>query len=35
MTRLGLSRLIDVSPEVRGRWGAAYMRLKKKLEIIE
>src|SRR5215470_13082883 len=24
MTRLGLARLIDVAPEVRGRWGAAY-----------
>ena len=35
MTRLGLSRLINVSPEVRGRWGAAYRRLKKRLEIIE
>ena len=35
MTRLGLSRLINVSPERRGRWGAAYMRLKKRLEIIE
>jgi hypothetical protein len=27
--------LIDISPERRGRWGAAYMRLKKRLEIIE
>ena len=33
MDRLGLSRF--VTPERKGRWGAAYMRLKKRLEIIE
>ena len=35
MTRLGLSRLLNVAPEVRWRWGAAYARLKKRLEITE
>lgn len=35
MTRLGLGKLIDVRPEVRGRWRAAYLRLKKRLEITE
>ena len=35
MTRLGLSRLLNVAPEVRWRWRAAYARLKKRLEITE
>jgi len=35
MTRLGLSRLLDVAPEVRVRWRTAYLRLKKRLEITE
>ena len=29
MTRLGLSKLLDVAPEVRWRWRGAYLRLKK------
>lgn len=35
ITRLGLSKLLDVSPEVRSRWRTRYLRLKKRLEIIE
>ncbi len=35
VTRLGLSKLLDVAPEVRWRWRAAYLRLKKRLEITE
>ncbi|MGH6925065.1 MAG: ABC transporter permease, partial [Propylenella sp.] len=35
MTRLGLSKLLDVAPRVRWRWRTAYLRLKKKLEITE
>jgi ribose transport system permease protein len=35
MTRLGLSKLLDVAPEVRWRWRTAYLRLKKRLEITE
>jgi ribose transport system permease protein len=35
MTRLGLSKLMDVAPEVRWRWHSAYLRLKKRLEITE
>jgi ribose transport system permease protein len=35
MTRLGLSRLLDVAPEVRWRWRTAYLRLKKRLDITE
>lgn len=35
MTRLGLSKLIDVAPEVRWRWRTAYLRLKKRLDITE
>jgi ribose transport system permease protein len=35
MTRLGLSMLLDVAPQVRWRWRTAYLRLKKRLEITE
>jgi hypothetical protein len=36
MTVLGLSGLLDrIKPETRGRWRAAYARLKKRLEITE
>jgi ribose transport system permease protein len=35
VTRLGLSKLLDVAPEVRWRWRTAYLRLKKRLEITE
>jgi len=35
MTRLGLAKLMDVTPEVRWRWHTAYLRLKKRLEITE
>jgi ribose/xylose/arabinose/galactoside ABC-type transport system permease subunit len=35
MTQLGLSKLLDVAPEVRWRWRTAYLRLKKRLEITE
>jgi ribose/xylose/arabinose/galactoside ABC-type transport system permease subunit len=35
MRRLGLARLLDVAPEFRWRWRAAYLRLKKRLEITE
>lgn len=35
MTRLGLEKLLDVSPEVRTRWHTRYLRLKKRLEITE
>ncbi len=35
MTRLGLAKLLNVAPEVRWRWRAAYLRLKRRLEITE
>lgn|GEM_PF-139819 len=35
MTRLGLAKLLNVAPEVRWRWHAAYLRLKRRLEITE
>lgn len=35
MTWLGLSKLLDVAPQVRWRWRTAYLRLKKRLEITE
>ena len=35
LTRLGLKRLLDVSPETRTRWRTFYLRLKKRLEITE
>ena len=35
VARLGLSRLLNVAPQVRWRWRAAYLRLKKRLEITE
>ena len=35
MTRLGLSKLLDVAPEVRWRWRTAYLRLKRRLDITE
>ncbi|MCB1464830.1 MAG: ABC transporter permease [Nitratireductor sp.] len=35
LTRLGLKRLLDVSPETRTRWRTFYLRIKKRLEIIE
>ena len=33
MARLGLSKLLDVSPDTRVRWHTAYLRLKKRLDI--
>lgn len=35
LTRIGLKRLVDVSPETRTRWRTFYLRLKKRLEITE
>jgi ribose transport system permease protein len=35
LTRLGLKRLLDVSPETRTRWLTFYLRMKKRLEITE
>jgi ribose transport system permease protein len=35
LTRLGLKKLLDVSPETRTRWRTAYLRLKRRLEITE
>ncbi|MGE0502087.1 MAG: ABC transporter permease [Rhizobiaceae bacterium] len=35
LTRLGLKRLLDVSPETRTRWRTFYLRMKKRLEITE
>ncbi len=33
MARLGLSKLLDVSPDTKVRWHTAYLRLKKRLDI--
>jgi ribose transport system permease protein len=35
LTRLGLKKLLDVSPETRTRWLTFYLRMKKRLEITE
>ncbi len=35
LTRLGLKRLLEVSPETRTRWRTFYLRMKKRLEITE
>jgi len=35
MAATGLAKIIQISPELRTKWGVAYRRLKKRLEITE